>query len=94
MKLSPDQVRHVATLARLALSPEELLRTQAQLSAILDAVEALAAVDTEGVPPTTALAQAKAPRADAVVGQLPVEDALRGAPKAVGSSFAIPKVIE
>jgi aspartyl-tRNA(Asn)/glutamyl-tRNA(Gln) amidotransferase subunit C len=94
MKLSPDQVRHVATLARLALTPEELAKTQAQLSAILDAVDALAQVDTEGVPATTVLAQAKAPRPDEVQGQLPVDEALRGAPKAVGSSFALPKVIE
>lgn len=94
MKLSLEQVRHVANLARLTLSPEEEARTAEQLSAILDAVEALKAVDTEGVPPTSALSSGKALRADEITGHLGAARAVDGAPQAVGTSFAIPRVIE
>lgn len=95
MKLEPAQVRHVAKLARLALSAEEEARFGAQLSAVLDAVEALAAVDTEGVPPTTfAIASATHARPDEVREELPVEAALKNAPQKDGTSFALPRVIE
>lgn len=95
MKLELAQVRHVARLARLALTPEEEARFTAQLSAILDAVGQLAAVDTTGVPPTT-IAQPSAvhARADEVRGELSVAQALANAPQKVEGSFAIPKVIE
>jgi|APLak6261665767_1056052.scaffolds.fasta_scaffold22602_2 aspartyl-tRNA(Asn)/glutamyl-tRNA(Gln) amidotransferase subunit C len=95
MKLELAQVRHVAKLARLALSPEEEARFVTQLSAVLDAVEQLASVDTEGVPPTTfAITSGAHVRADEVKDELPVEVALKNAPQKVGTSFAIPKVIE
>lgn len=95
MKLELAQVRHVAKLARLSLTPDEEARFATQLSAVLDAVESLAAVDTEGVPPTTfAIASATHARADEVRDELPVEDALKNAPQKEGTSFAIPRVIE
>lgn len=95
MKLELAQVRHVARLARLALSPEEEARFTAQLSAILDAVEQLATVDTSGVPPTTfAQPSAVHARADEVRGELSVAQALANAPQQVEGSFAIPKVLE
>jgi aspartyl-tRNA(Asn)/glutamyl-tRNA(Gln) amidotransferase subunit C len=50
--LTAEQVRHVAALARLALSDDEVERYRAQLSAILEAASALDAVDTSGVEPT------------------------------------------
>jgi aspartyl-tRNA(Asn)/glutamyl-tRNA(Gln) amidotransferase subunit C len=53
VKLSLEQVRHVAGLARLQLSSEEEQRYQGQLSAILDAVEALGRLDTSNVEPTS-----------------------------------------
>ncbi len=49
MKLSLEQVRHVANLARLSLTPEEETLYAGQLSAILDAVEQLNALDTSNV---------------------------------------------
>lgn len=95
MKLELSQVRHVARLARLSLAPEEETRLQHQLSAVLDAVEALSQVDTTGVPPTTfALASEGHARQDEVKGELLVEQALKNAPQREGTSFAIPKVIE
>lgn len=52
MKLTRDQVEHVAKLARLGLSEKEIEKFQTQLSGILDYVELLNEVDTEGVEPT------------------------------------------
>ena len=53
MAISEEQVRHVARLARLALSDEEVERFRAQLSAILDAVGKVSELDLEGVEPTS-----------------------------------------
>lgn len=95
MKLDPAQVRHVAKLARLALSPEEETQFGAQLSQVLEAVEQLASVDCTGVPPTVfAVTSVAHTRPDEVRDELAVKDALANAPQKVGTSFAIPKVIE
>jgi aspartyl-tRNA(Asn)/glutamyl-tRNA(Gln) amidotransferase subunit C len=95
MKLTEQQVRHVARLARLALTPDELSKYGAQLSAILDAVDALSQVDTTGVP-ATSVSGPSTPhlREDVVAGEVGVKAALANAPQVEGSSFAIPKVIE
>ncbi len=95
MKLTEEQVRHVARLARLALSPDELAKYGSQLSAILDAVDSLSQVDTTGVPPTAVIGAATPHlREDVVAGELGAKVALANAPQVEGSSFAIPKVIE
>ncbi len=95
MKLELAQVRHVARLARLALTPDEEARFTAQLSAILDAVEQLAEVDTTGVTPTTfAQPNPVHARPDAVHGELPVAQALANAPQPVEGCFALPRVLE
>jgi aspartyl-tRNA(Asn)/glutamyl-tRNA(Gln) amidotransferase subunit C len=52
MKLTKEQVKHVATLARLGLSEAEVSKFQGQLSGILDYVEQLKEVSTDGVEPT------------------------------------------
>jgi len=95
VKLTEEQVRHVARLARLALSADELARYGSQLSAILDAVDSLSQVDTTGVPPTSVIGAAAAHlREDVVAGELGAQVALANAPQIDDSSFAIPKVIE
>ncbi len=95
MKLDREQVRHVANLARLSFSEDEEQRLRAQLSAILDAVDELSKVDTSGVEPTTSvLAGEGRARPDEVTGHLSTAQALGNAPQAVGTSFAIPRVIE
>jgi aspartyl-tRNA(Asn)/glutamyl-tRNA(Gln) amidotransferase subunit C len=98
MKLELAQVRHVAKLARLALTPEEEARFVTQLSAVLEAVEQLASVDTEGIAPTTFPVSVESSnghtRPDEVKAELPVKEALENAPQKVGTSFAIPRVIE
>jgi aspartyl-tRNA(Asn)/glutamyl-tRNA(Gln) amidotransferase subunit C len=95
MKLSREQVHHVAALAHLALSPEEEAKMQEQLSAILEAVETLRELDTSTVEPTShASANAAGWREDVVEPSLPVEKALANAPARVGTSFAVPRILE
>ena len=95
MRLELAQVKHVAKLARLSLTPEEEARFSTQLSAVLDAVDELSTVNTEGVPPTTfAIVSQTHARPDEVKDELSVEAALKNAPQKEGASFAIPRVIE
>lgn len=95
MALTLKDVQHVATLARLKLSPEEEQRYQQQLSAILNVMGDLALVDTEGVEPTSHANVVEAPvRPDVAVASLPVEKGLSNAPGKVGTAFAVPKIIE
>jgi aspartyl-tRNA(Asn)/glutamyl-tRNA(Gln) amidotransferase subunit C len=99
VKLSLEQVRHVAALARLALTAEEERRYQTQLSAILDAMERLRALDTSNVEATAAGGgvgeeMLQAVRADEPVPSLAPEEALANAPARQGTAFAVPKVIE
>ena len=95
MKLSLEQVRHVAQLARLSLTPEEEQRYQEQLSAILDAVEQLNALDTTNVAPTSHASFGESLlREDRVRPSLGAEVALANAPAKVGTSFAVPKILE
>lgn len=94
MKLSPEQVKHVAKLARLELASEDEARLQADLSRILQAFEALAQVDTANVPPTARLFGASAVREDAVAGELGTKKALANAPQRHGTSFAVPKFLD
>jgi aspartyl-tRNA(Asn)/glutamyl-tRNA(Gln) amidotransferase subunit C len=95
MKLTPAQVRHVADLARLQLKPEDEARFTTQLSAVLEAVDLLAQVDTTGVAPTSWVVNvAPHTREDVARGMLSTEEVLENAPKSVGTSFAIPRVIE
>lgn len=95
MKLTLDQVRHVAGLARLSLTPDEEVRYQVQLSAILDAVEQLNELDTGEVEPTShATLAAEVLRPDLVQPSLPAEKALSNAPAKMGTSFAVPKILE
>jgi aspartyl-tRNA(Asn)/glutamyl-tRNA(Gln) amidotransferase subunit C len=95
MKLSLEQVRHVAQLARLALTPEEELRYQEQLSAILEAMEQLDALDTRDVEPTSHASFGESVlREDRVKPSLGAEVAVANAPARVGTSFAVPKILE
>jgi aspartyl-tRNA(Asn)/glutamyl-tRNA(Gln) amidotransferase subunit C len=95
MKLSLEQVRHVAALSRLALTSEEEERFRVDLQAVLDAAAELDQLDLTGVAPTAQVNLGDSPlRADAPEAPLGVERALADAPDRVGSSFAVPKVIE
>ncbi|MCP3058140.1 Asp-tRNA(Asn)/Glu-tRNA(Gln) amidotransferase subunit GatC [Myxococcus sp. K38C18041901] len=95
MALTLEQVRHVATLARLALTPEEEQRMATQLSAVLDAVAQLQTLDVGDVAPTShATLTASLLREDVTRPSLPPEKVLANAPAKSGTSFAVPKIIE
>ena len=91
MAISRDEVLHVARLARLALSEEELERFSEQLSAILDAVGKVAELDLSGVEPTLhPLALSNVWAEDEPRPSLPVEDALANAPAPEDGAFRVP----
>ncbi len=95
MKLSVEQVRHVAGLARLSLSASEEERYAVQLSAVLDAVAQLEELDVTGVEPTSHASLAAALlREDTPRPSLTPERALANAPARGGTSFAVPKILE
>jgi len=95
MGLTLEEVRHVATLARLSLTPEEEQAYAQQLSAILDAVAQLQAVDVTGVVPTShASLGGSLLREDAQRPSLLPERALANAPERAGTLFCVPKVLE
>jgi aspartyl-tRNA(Asn)/glutamyl-tRNA(Gln) amidotransferase subunit C len=96
MALSIEEVRHIAALARLRLSPEEEARLAGELSAILDYVRQLEELDVSGVEPMThALAAGETPfREDEVLPGLPPDEALANAPARAGNCFQVPRIIE
>jgi aspartyl-tRNA(Asn)/glutamyl-tRNA(Gln) amidotransferase subunit C len=99
MSLSLEAVRHVASLARLALTPDEELAYQRQLSAILEAFDALKSLDTSRVAPTQSQVEAGAgallgTREDVRQPSLPPDEAMRNAPDRSGTSFRVPRVLE
>ena len=95
MSVTSEQVRHIANLARIAMSDEELERFVPELNNILGWVEQLGEVDTSGVEPLTAVIDQKLRlRDDAVTDGNRREDILANAPEAEHGFFAVPKVIE
>ena len=93
--LTLQQVRHVAHLARLQLSPSEEQTTLGQLQQILEAIATLQKLDTAGVEPTYQVnLESGFTRPDQIEPPLGVERALANAPQAVGSHFAVPKTVE
>lgn len=94
-RITPEDVRHVARLARLALSDEELVRMRAEMSAILDYMDKLRSLDTAGVEPTShAVPLRNVMREDEPVPSQPREDMLANAPDRDGDTFRVPRIIE
>ena len=95
MSVNESQVRHVAKLARLALSDAEIDKMVPELNNILGWVEQLGEVDTDGVEPLTAVIDLKLRLRDDVVTDGDIRDkVLLNAPDAQHGFFAVPKVIE
>ena len=95
MPVSNDQVRHIAKLARIAMSDEEIERLAPELNNILGWVEQLGEVNTDGVEPLTAVIDQKLRLRDDVVTEGNIRDeVLANAPEAQHGFFAVPKVIE
>jgi aspartyl-tRNA(Asn)/glutamyl-tRNA(Gln) amidotransferase subunit C len=91
--ISEEQVRHIANLARLGLSDEEVSRMGGQLGAILEAIEKIQELDLSEVPPTAnPLNMTNVLRPDEPHAELPREDALSTAPDAVDDLFAVPRI--
>ena len=95
MSVDINQVRHIAKLARIAMSDEELARLEPELNNILGWIEQLGEVNTEGVEPLTAVIGQKLRLRDDVVNDGDCRDeVLANAPEAQHGFFAVPKVIE
>ena len=95
MSVNTEQVRHIAKLARIAMSDDELARLEPELNAIIGWVEQLAEVNTDGVEPLTAVIDQKLRlREDAVTDGDCRDAVLANAPEAQHGFFAVPKVIE
>jgi aspartyl-tRNA(Asn)/glutamyl-tRNA(Gln) amidotransferase subunit C len=92
MAISEDEVRHVASLARLGLSDEQIAALGVELNGILEQIDRISALDLEGIEPTAhAVAVANVTRADEVRPCLSREDVLRNAPEQQDGAFLIPK---
>jgi aspartyl-tRNA(Asn)/glutamyl-tRNA(Gln) amidotransferase subunit C len=95
MALTPDEVRHIAHLARLRLTPEEERRYAEQLSAILDYAERLRGVDTANVSPAAGVQDLQAPlRPDTPRPSLSRERALANAPASAEGMFLVPPILD
>ena len=95
MAAAEINVKYVAHLARLALTPDEEVKLGAQLGHILGYIEKLRELDVTGVEPTAhAMPMVNVTRADEVRPSLPHADALRNAPRQAGGLFVVPKIVE
>ena len=91
MAISRDEVLHVARLARLALTDEEVERLTGELDAILDAVGVVSELELADVPPTShPLDLVNVWDEDVRRPSLPLEDVLANAPDADGAHFRVP----
>ena len=95
MSVNTEQVRHIAKLARIAMSDAEIGALVPELNNILGWVEQLAEVNTDGIEPLTAVIDQKLRLRDDVVNDGDKrDDVLANAPDAEHGFFAVPKVIE
>jgi aspartyl-tRNA(Asn)/glutamyl-tRNA(Gln) amidotransferase subunit C len=94
-RISLEQVRHVALLARLKLSADEERSLQEDMSSILAYVDKLNELDTAEVPPTAQVGDPGTPtRADEVTNRPAAEQMVANAPQRQGTFFKVPKIIE
>ncbi len=95
MKLSRDEVVHIARLARLGITEEEVERAREQLSNILENFAVLESVDTEGVPPTAqSITLENVLRDDEACDSFPRDQILANAPREEEDSFRVRPVLE
>lgn len=95
MRITTDEVKKVASLAKLTLSESALDRMSREMDAMLDYVAALESLDTDGIIPTAhAVPLANAFRADELRPSLPREEVMASAPLTANGAFRVPKVIE
>lgn len=95
MKISEEEVRYVAKLARLRLDDDRIHQMSETLSDILTYMDKLNTLDTADVPPTSHVGNVETVfRDDSVGTSLPVDEALQNAPDRVGTFYRVPKIIE
>ncbi|HUT75037.1 MAG TPA: Asp-tRNA(Asn)/Glu-tRNA(Gln) amidotransferase subunit GatC [Armatimonadota bacterium] len=95
MRLSQQEIEHIALLSRLKLTADERQRLTTQLNDIMGFFEQLGELDTSGVEPTShVIPMHNVLRADEVRPSLPVEEALDNAPQRAGDTFRVPRVVE
>jgi aspartyl-tRNA(Asn)/glutamyl-tRNA(Gln) amidotransferase subunit C len=95
MKLSREEVLHIARLARIALTEEEIARLSDQLSNLLEHFQVLQEVDTDNVPPTANPVDLRSVmREDKVSPSMPVEDVMLNAPRREDDFFRVKPVLE
>ena len=94
MKITKEEVVHVANLARLDLDEESISKFAGQIDNILEYIDMLNRVDTEGVAPTShAIFLTNAFREDRIKEHLDRNEALANAPEKENGNFVVPKVI-
>jgi aspartyl-tRNA(Asn)/glutamyl-tRNA(Gln) amidotransferase subunit C len=92
--LTREDVAHIAHLARLGLSEDEITKLHGQLDHILDQYTVLARLDTDDIPPTAQTIEVETIlRPDVVVSGLTVDEALAGAPERVGDHLVVPAIL-
>lgn len=95
MKLTDEEVRHIALLARLGISDAEVEKFRIQLSNILENFDILSQADTEGLAPTSqSVVLENVYRPDEAGPSLPVSDVLANAPDQEDNSFKVNAVLE
>ena len=95
MKITADEVKKVAKLAKLTLSDPDIERMATDMDAMLAYVATLESLDTEGIVPTAhAVPMANAFRPDELRPSLERGAVLAAAPKSANGTFRVPKVIE
>jgi aspartyl-tRNA(Asn)/glutamyl-tRNA(Gln) amidotransferase subunit C len=94
-RISKDQVKHVANLARLAITEEEAEKFTKHLDSIITFAEQLNELDTEGVEPTSHVLNMKnILREDRAAEGLPREEVLKNAPEHQDGQFKVPSILE
>jgi aspartyl-tRNA(Asn)/glutamyl-tRNA(Gln) amidotransferase subunit C len=94
MKVTEAEVAHIAKLARLSMTPEEVQEAGAQLASILSYVEKLNRIDTTSVEATSHVLQmSNVFRPDEMQPSLSTEEALAGAPDSDADHFRVPKIV-
>lgn len=90
MRLTRDEVEHVAALARLGLSDDETSRLQEQLSSVLDHIAAIDRLNTDAISPTAQVIDlSNVMREDTPRPSLPRDDVLRNAPRQSNGFFEV-----
>lgn len=95
MKISKEEIEHIAVLARLSLSGEEKGLFGSQLSSILNYMEKLNELDTKNIEPTSHVLSLSNVMRDETPGySIPRDDALMNTPDRTDKFYRVPKIIE